>query len=223
MLAIHDGTSEFIPRWFDYCRMKGIPYKLVDCYADDIVHQLSSCSALLWHYSHSDPRDLLVARHILSALEHAGLVLFPDFRTAWHFDDKVGQKYLFEALDIPRVNTCVLVERVDALKWAATTDFPNVFNLRHEAGSSNVKLVDNAAHARRLIKRAFGHGIPVYRPWCNLKERYYKWPSGKSGALELLKGVVRFFIHQGFREFLDVKSAMSTSRTLNPIMTWIHE
>ena len=32
------------------------------------------------------------------ALEHKGIKVFPDSKTCWHFDDKVGQKYLFEEL-----------------------------------------------------------------------------------------------------------------------------
>jgi len=202
LLAIHDSKFGFSPRWIKYCNDNGIPYKLVDCHADDIIRQLEPCSALLWHYSQSDPRDLLIARQILLALEHAQFTLFPDFRTAWHFDDKVGQKYLFDALKIPTMNTYVFVERSDALKWAATADYPKVFKLRHGAGSSNVQLVHNAAQAERLIARAFRRGFPVYNPWDNLKDRFYKWRLGKYGALELLKGVARFFYPPRFSRVL---------------------
>ena len=91
VLAIHDSRSGFHPHWVDYCRKNGIPYKVVDCYASNIVEQVKDCRALLWHHSHSDPRDILIAQQILFALEHAGLTVFPDFRTAWHFDDKVEE------------------------------------------------------------------------------------------------------------------------------------
>lgn len=192
LLAIHESQQGFSPRWIEYCDENDIPYKLVDCHANDIIRQLEPCCALLWHYSQSDPRDLLIARQILSALEHAQFKLFPDFRTAWHFDDKVGQKYLFEALDVPTVGTYVFVDRSAALDWAATTDYPKVFKSRHGAGSSNVQLVEDAAQAKRLISRAFRHGFTVYRPWDNLKERFYKWRQGDSGALDLLKGLARF-------------------------------
>ena len=45
-----------------------------------------------------NPRDLLVAQSIQSALEHSGFRVFPDWRTGWHFDDQVAQKCLFEAI-----------------------------------------------------------------------------------------------------------------------------
>lgn len=202
MLAIHDSSSGFHPHWVDYCRQQGIPHKVVDCYASNIVEQVSDCRALLWHHSHSDPRDILVARQILFALEHAGLTVFPDYRTAWHFDDKVGQKYLFETLDAPRLPTYVFVEKKTALEWASTTDYPKVFKLRHGASSSCVWLVRNERRARRLIRLAFGRGLPVYSPLENLKERLFKWRQGRAGLIDLAKGVARIFYPPRFSKIL---------------------
>ena len=202
MLAIHNSRSGFNPIWVEYCGKESIPYKIVDCYANDIIDQLKGCRALLWHHSHSDPRDIVVARQILSALEHAGLQVFPDFRTAWHFDDKVGQKYLFETLDIQSMPAYVFVDRARALDWAATAEYPKVFKLRRGAGSAGVKLVRSSAQARRLIERAFGRGFPVYDPWDNLKERIYKFRLGKSSVAGLLKGAVRFIYPPRFSHVL---------------------
>lgn len=201
-LAIHDSESGFAPRWIAYCEANKIPYKLVDCHENDILHQLESCCALLWHFSQSDPKDLLVARQILSSLEHSGFVIFPDFRTAWHFDDKVGQKYLLDALDIPSLETYVFVERDAALEWAKNAEFPKVFKSRHGAGSSNVSLVSSVEQARRLIRRAFSRGFSVYRPWLNLKERIYKWRLGTASTLNLIKGAARFLYPPRFSRVL---------------------
>ena len=201
-LAIHDSGTGFVPRWIDYCIAEGIQYKLVDCHKNDIVQQLESCCALLWHYSQSDPKDVLLARQILSALEHSGFAVFPDFRTAWHFDDKVGQKYLLEVLGIPTLDAHVFVERDKALNWATKATYPKVFKSRHGAGSSNVQLVTSAAQAKRLIRKAFGHGFSVYRPWQNLQDRYHKWQLGKSSILNLIKGGLRFFYPPQFSQVL---------------------
>jgi hypothetical protein len=70
----------------------------VDCYQSDIINQLSDCDALMFHHYHASSKDTLFAKQLLFALESAGKIVFPDFRTGWHFDDKVGQKYLFEAI-----------------------------------------------------------------------------------------------------------------------------
>ena len=192
MLAIHDSPTGFHPRWIDYCERERIPYRLVNCYASNIIDQVKDCQALMWQHGQSHPKDVLIARPVLSALEHAGIRVFPDFRTAWHFDDKVAQKYLFEALDIPAVPAHVFVDRKQALHWVEQAEFPKVFKLRRGAGSAGVKLVHNRTQARRLIRRAFGRGFPIYSPWGSLKERIYKVRTGKLPAIEIVKGLLRF-------------------------------
>lgn len=193
MLAIHNSSTGFHPRWIEYCERNGIWYKRVDCYSSDIIQQLDGCRALMWHHGQSNPKDILVARPILSAVEHAGIKIFPDFLTAWHFDDKVAQKYLFEALDIPAVPAHVFVDRDQALIWVTQAEFPQVFKLRRGAGSAGVKLVTDGRQARRLVKKAFGRGFRIYDPWGSLKERVYKWRLGKFPVKEILKGLARFF------------------------------
>ena len=196
----------FHPRWIDYCERQNIPHKRVDCYASDIVAQIQGCRALMWHHGQSDPRDILIARPILSALEHAGLRVFPNFRTAWHFDDKVAQKYLFEALRIPAVPAHVFVDKQEALKWIDEVKFPKVFKLRRGAGSAGVKLVKDRAQARRMVKKAFGRGFAVYDPWDSLRERVRKWRLGKFPATEIVKGFARFIYPPRYSRILGRES-----------------
>lgn len=60
--------------------------------------QVSDCNAFMWHCHHNQFKDVLLAKKILFSLEHAGLKVFTDFKTGRHFDDKVAQKYLLEAI-----------------------------------------------------------------------------------------------------------------------------
>jgi len=202
MLAIHDSPLGFHPSWKDYCERKEIPYRIVDCYASDVIKRLEGCEGLMWHYGHSHPKDILIARPILNALEHAGIQVFPDFRTAWHFDDKVGQKYLFEALGISAVPAQVFVDRQKALAWVESTEFPKVFKLRRGAGSAGVRLVRDRKQARRLINRAFGKGFSLYDPWSSLKERIDKVRIGKLPARSLVKGMARCFYRPRYSRIL---------------------
>jgi hypothetical protein len=190
-IAIHDSPNGFHPRWRGYCEAEDIPYKRVDCHASDIIAQVADCDGLMWHHSQGNPRDLIAAKPILSALEHAGVPVFPDWRTGWHFDDKVAQKYLFEAIGAPLVPTWVFLDRDSALDWIATADFPKVFKLRGGAGSANVRLVRSRAEARRLVRRAFGRGFPNYDAWGSLKERWRRVGLGKAGPGEIAKGLAR--------------------------------
>lgn len=190
-IAIHNSQSGFHPRWVAYCKVNNIAYKIVDCYADNIIHQLEGCKALLWHHGQSNTKDIVIAQQILFALEHANFQVFPNFNTSWHFDDKVGQKYLFEALKLPMVPSYVFVEKKNALAWAQTTGYPKVFKLRGGAGSANVKLVEDKKKAIKLIKKSFGKGFKQYDAWYNLKDRIYKFREGKGSLYSVFKGVAR--------------------------------
>ncbi len=139
-----------------------------------------------------NPKDLLVAKGILSALEHSGFKVFPDWRTGWHFDDKLEQKYLFEAVGAPLVPTWIFLNKREALDWIKTTDFPKVVKLRGGAGSSNVHLVRTRCEARRWVNRAFGRGIPTYDAWGSLKERWRMAWLKQAGYTEIAKGIARF-------------------------------
>lgn len=190
-LAIHKNNGGFTDRWIDYCARNGIEYGLVDCYDSDIIKQLQGYDALLWHHSHISGKDLKIAKPILFALEHAGFKVFPDWKSNWHFNDKVAQKYLFEAMGIPMVPSYVFTEKQTALKWAASTTYPKVWKLRAGAGSSHVRLVKSERDCKRLIRRSFGKGFPYYNSVANLKERIRKWRTGKTDLGNVVRGMVR--------------------------------
>ena len=193
MIAIHNNTGEhlFHYRWIDYCQKKKIPYKLVNCYDSTIIQQLDGCTALMWHYHQAGTKDIIMAKSLLFALQQSGFRVFPDFNTAWHFDDKIGQKYLLEALQIDLVPTWVFYDSKSALQWIENTAFPKVFKLRGGAGSQNVQLIRTKSAARSLVKKAFRKGFPAYDGWESVKERFRKWRLGKTDFLDVAKGLVR--------------------------------
>ncbi len=206
MIAIHNSPSGFHTRWENYCLQNNITYKTVNCYDSDIVSQLADCKALMWHHHQGNPCDLNIAKPILFALEHAGIKVFPDFHTNWHFDDKVGQKYLLEAINAPLVPTYVFVDKQKAIDWTKSTDFPKVFKLRGGAGSQNVKLAHTETEARKLIHQAFGRGFSNYDKWGSIRERYRKWRLGKTTTFGLLKGFIRLGISPPFAKVMGRES-----------------
>jgi glutathione synthase/RimK-type ligase-like ATP-grasp enzyme len=147
----------------------------------------------MWHHDHGNAQDLIAAKPILFALEHSGYKVFPNFKTAWYFDDKLAQKYLFEALNIPSPRSYAFFSKKDALLWANKASFPKVFKLRCGAGSSNVILARTRREAVSLIYKAFGRGFPAYQAWPSLKERWRKFREGKASFAEPVKGCLRFF------------------------------
>ncbi|HLR36755.1 MAG TPA: hypothetical protein VK084_01815 [Chitinophagaceae bacterium] len=191
-IAIHQKENDFSSKWIEYCKKNKIRYKVVNCYNNDIIDQVKDCDALMWHFNQSNPKDILFAKQLMFALESVGKKVFPDFQTAWHFDDKVGQKYLLEAIGAPLVSSYVFYDRQNALEWIAEADFPKVFKLRRGAGSAHVKLARNKSEARKLVGRAFSGGFSQYDKVANLKDRWYKYRKRKVGFWNVIKGILRF-------------------------------
>lgn len=197
-IAIHHRAGSFSDRWIAYCKKQNIPYKVVNAFDSDIIEQVKDCDVFMWHHHHGQFKDVLTAKRILFALEHAGVKVFPDFKTGWHFDDKIAQKYLLEAIGAPLVPSYVFYDKQEALQWANTTSYPKVFKLKGGAGSANVKLVKTCKEAKRLINKAFGKGFAQYDRFGAFKERLRKAKEGKAGLLEILKGIGRLFITTEF-------------------------
>jgi len=192
-IAIHQREGTYSDGWIQYCEKQRIPYKLVDCYQTDIINVLQDCDALMWHFSQAIPQDLIFAKQLLFTLESAGKCVFPDFQTMWHFDDKIGQKYLLEAIGAPLVPSYIFYSKTEALQWINETTFPKVFKLRGGASSENVKLVRDKTAAKKLINRAFGPGFKQFNSFFYLKESIRKYKLGESTVLDILKKIARLF------------------------------
>lgn len=190
-IGIHNTKGLFSERWIEYCKTNNIDFKLVNCYKSDIIQQLSDCDALMWHFNHKGPKESKFAKQLMFAIQVTGKKIFPDFNTVWHFDDKVGQKYLLEAIKAPLVPTYVFYSKEEALKWAEITNYPKVFKLRNGAGSANVKIVNSKFIADRFIKKAFGKGFKQYEAWNNLRERIRKYGLKKVNLWDVCKGIIR--------------------------------
>lgn len=193
----HTSKGGFSERWVEYLKEINATYKIVNCYDTNIIEQLNDCQALMWHFSHLHPKDTLFAKQLLMSLEQAGLRTFPNTKTMWHFDDKVGQKYLLELMNAPIVPSEVFYAKKEALSWLNNQDFPLVFKLRGGAGSVNVKLVKNINVGKKLVHQSFGKGFrndSIVPP----KEIFNKLIKKKASVLSLLKSCYHYIIPSEF-------------------------
>lgn len=194
-IAIHHREKCFSDRWIEYCQQNKVDYKLVNCYDSNIIKQLEDCDALMWHHHHFNYKDVLFAKQLLYSVELSGKKVFPNFNTCWHFDDKLGQKYLFEALGVPFVTTNVFYEEKEAIDWIKSTSFPKVFKLRGGASALNVNLVRTEKEAIYLTKKAFGRGFSQFNRLGFLKDKITKVRAGNEPfLLGILKGIAALFI-----------------------------
>ncbi|MFW6275007.1 MAG: ATP-grasp domain-containing protein [bacterium] len=195
-LAIHKRPGSFSDRWIPYCEDNNIPFKIVNCYDSDIIEQLKDCDGLMWHWSQGDYRAQNFARQMIISVEKMGIKVFPNSSNCWHFDDKLGQKYLLEAINAPLVPSYAFYDKKTALEWVSKTSFPKVFKLRGGAGSINVKLVKNKRYAKKLIQRSFGRGFAFASRHDGLKDRFWCLKRDKNfkAIVHVIKGFARLLL-----------------------------
>ena len=195
-IAIHNRPGSFSDRWILYCKENNINFKKVNCYDTDIVSQLDDCHGLMWHWDQNDYKALLFAKQLAKSLETKKFKVFPDTKTSWHFNDKVGQKYLLEAVEAPLVKSYVFYSKKEALDWVNNTPFPKVFKLRGGAGSLNVRLLKTKSEARALVSKAFRSGFLPINRISRLKKRFWilKRDKNLAAVRKVIGGFARLII-----------------------------
>lgn len=188
MIAIQPDEGSYSERWIEYCNLYHHKYKLVDVYRNDIILQLQGCSHFLWNFRLGRIKDVLFAKQLLYSVENMEIKVFPNFFTIWHYDDKIGQKYLLESIKAPLVKTEVFYNNELAIKWANTTTYPVVFKLRGGASSINVKLIKSKSEALKIIKKAFSTGFDGKPHSFRMKENWAKFKRDKT--VDYLKGTI---------------------------------
>ncbi len=208
-IAIHHkkGDDSYSDKWIEYCNNNKINYRLVNCYDSNIIEQLRDCNALMWHWQHIDYKAQLFARQLILSLDIIGFPVYPNAKTAWYFDDKLGEKYLLEAIDAPIVKSYAFYDKKSALEWIEDTTFPKVFKLRNGAGALNVVLIKSKKEAKRYIDRAFGRGFSANRRDAILEEKIWHFKRDKSikSLFNISRGVYRYLFPHKIYNMLPIE------------------
>lgn len=163
-VGVCGSPESFAPRWAAALEARGVPVRMLDLLGADPLKQVAGCLGVMWHWSHFPHEVRMAALPILRVIEEQlQIAVFPDMATCWHFDDKVAQSYLLEALDIPQPKTWVFWRRADALAWCEKAEYPVVAKLSGGAGSMNVRLLRSPAEAVAYVEQCFsGSGIVIH-------------------------------------------------------------
>lgn len=213
-LVLRPGS--FSDRWVENCHQKSISFRPVNPLQSDFFEQVHGLRALAWHWNHADPTAAIMARQVTVALEAMSVTVFPSTATCWHFDDKIGQSYLLEAIGAPIPRYWVFFDQGAALEWAESAHFPVVHKLRSGAGSSNVRLVTSRAAIRAICHRAFGRGfaeVPSYfgdaksklgrlRSWDQAIAKAHRAPAAIIAAARMRRSAPRARGYVLFQEFM---------------------
>ncbi|MFV0138519.1 hypothetical protein OBK00_01240 [Empedobacter falsenii] len=148
-------------QWSVYCNDNNLCYELINPYKLNIIKDLMSFDVILWHFSNYSFKDMLMAKNILNTLEYHGKKVFPSFRDAWHFDDKLAETYLLESINAPLPQSFYFYNLIN-LKLAIENKiikFPIIAKLRNGSGSHNVKKLDSPDQLLKYGKKMFSSGL----------------------------------------------------------------
>lgn len=156
----HNGERQsFSKRWFELAARRGITAVPVDVFSEDAIRQIAACDGFMWR---CDPtaHPRLYAKRLLYAIEEgARLPVFPNLKSSWHFEDKIGQSYFLAAAGVPTPPTHIFWTREQAERFCDAAAYPFVLKLAAGYQSSNVRLVHNKDEALFHVEQLFGHGV----------------------------------------------------------------
>jgi glutathione synthase/RimK-type ligase-like ATP-grasp enzyme len=153
------GEESYSEKWSEFVRQRGAETLILDLLASDALDQARRCDGVMWRWAHT-PKDKQSAQRILYSIEHyLRIPVFPNSKTAWHYDEKVAQNYLLKLLDAPVPRSWLFWDWNQAMAWVNEAPYPLVFKLSCGASSSNVLKVESKAEAIALINQSFHRGI----------------------------------------------------------------
>lgn len=201
-------TTSWVNPWEDFLKENNISYDKIDLLGVNAVETLRNYDVLLWHFGQYVFSEMMETRSILYSAKMMGLKVFPDFKDAWHFDDKVAEMYALQAVGAPIPRSQVYYE-MTTLKHAleeGEIEFPIVAKLRTGSGSHNVKLIHNKAQLLHYARRMFGRGYNpapslLYKTSSNIRSSH-----DKATFMAKLKRVPEFLrVLKGARKFPNEK------------------
>lgn len=203
--TIKPHTSNWTTRWIEFAKEQGhnvVEFDPLKC--NHIIERLNDFDIVLWHFGQYNYAQMLEARPILYAAAEMGVKTFPDYREAWHFDDKVAEMYALQAIGapIPKSDCYYCRGTIEQAIDNGDIVFPCVAKLRTGSGSHNVKLIKNRSQLMRYAETMFGKGFKaapslLYKASSNVRSSH-DWATFKAKArripefLRTLRGAKRF-------------------------------
>lgn len=159
MVIIHETHDKYIEKYRKILDFNCVEYQVLNCQQDSFWEQIKKARLFIMHLQ-LDSASLIRQRNLISVIDRVlHIPCFPDWQTAWHYDDKIAETYLLQSKGYPLAKSWIFWDRESALVWAKQAEYPLVFKLKNGASSINVIKVTSHNHAIRLINLMFGSGI----------------------------------------------------------------
>jgi hypothetical protein len=153
------GAESYSDKWTEFLEKRGVSVFAVDLRNILDFETIKRCDGFMWRWLHT-PEDKLKARRFLPLIEFdLNKPVFPNYKTCWHYDDKVAQYLLLSSRGVSIPETWLFWSREEAIQWCQTATYPVIFKLTAGASASNVLMLRNQHEAVRQINSMFWEGV----------------------------------------------------------------
>lgn len=153
------GQESYSEKWEQFLGERGVEVRGLNLLSNEYLADVRDCEGVMWRWAHN-PQDKQSAKRILYTIEHyLKIPVYPDWKTAWHYDEKIAQFYLLTSIQAKTPTTWLFWDQEKALIWAQQAKYPLVFKLSVGAGSSNVVKLESIKQANEMIYYSFNRGI----------------------------------------------------------------
>lgn len=186
----YDGVEDHEKRYLKILEFNNIDYILLSIHDADFWNKVKKIDLFIFKWHHTTNHHQL-AKTIMPIIENdINIPCYPDYSTAWHYDDKIRQYYLCRLKEIPYTESWIFWNKTEAYKWIEKAALPVIFKLKEGAASQNVVKITNIPQGKRLIRKMFGRGITSGKiiDWGNVRIKKFQF-------IKEIKRVAKFFLH----------------------------
>lgn len=158
----HVGKESYSTKWAEFLTKHGCQYKMLSLDPNSLS-EFSTVDAVMWRFLHNPSQKRIF--HILSNFLEKILKIpvYPDSISAWHFDEKIAQHFLFEESNLPCIKSYLFFNYPDSMVWILNNKrYPIVYKLSTGAGSANILLINSRKEAQKTAFKMFFEGVYPY-------------------------------------------------------------
>ncbi len=163
-VAIHPNMRKMLlsyssHRDIDILKYNGIDFIILDVNSNSFWQDVKTCDRFIFRWNQYDYPSQ-IAKNILPIIEKdLGIKCFPSVNCCWAYDNKIREYYLLTQYGFPTPECWIFYDKLKALKFIQTADYPLIFKLKGGAGARSVLKLKNKHEGEKLVRLMFGRGV----------------------------------------------------------------
>lgn len=131
-------------------------YDVIDIEVDNWINLCLNYDVIIYKPSVLGVEASQLYKEKILFIEHyLKKIVFPNYKTVWHYESKIAQSYLFKHFRIKTPLTFVSFNSCDTFNFLKSASLPLVLKESHGAGGSKVRLIKYRSQAQKISNDRF--------------------------------------------------------------------